>query len=70
MEVVIVKMPLLEYEAMFNEFTKYDDEVNWLVKEQYFETEEILALEILININKQIIKDDYIKLKELKHPKK
>lgn len=62
MEVVIVKMSL-------KDFSEVVSHINCLVKEQYFETEEIIAKEIEAQLSNQKTKDLYKELKELKHPK-
>ena len=68
MEVVIVKMPLEDYENLAQ--TPLEIGGHWLVKEQYFETQEIIDKEIEAQLSNQHTKDLYKELKELKHPKK
>jgi len=67
MEVAIIKMPLEDYELMFELNHEYS---HWLLKEQYFETEEILKIERSLGVAKQLVKDLNKELFELKFPKK
>lgn len=67
MEVVIVKMPLVDYQDLSSGFSVTTG--NWLIKEQYLETEEILDKERELNMALQKVRDLRKEFNELKHPK-
>ena len=64
MQVAIVKMPLEDCKEGQDRYER-----NWVLIEQYFETEEILEKERELNLAIQTVKDLRKEFNELKHPK-
>ena len=69
MEVIIIKMPL-EHWKLLDVYPREELKDDWIIVEQYHETEEIKQAEIALKQKEQELKDLRKKFFELKHPKK